>query len=124
MQRCIFQHCLKFSLLLLVSSGSRKVFNASSDQNAIATVKSVALNHENLTAGFLLKNRNVIANITNRNAVSNMLPFLLYFKVPRSESRHIDSTEKDALIILALSMANRWKQSKTVRIVKPAIAVR
>ena len=65
------------------------------------------MTHEKGIFSVLPKNLNVIAKRMNRQVVSKILIFLGYRIVPRSDSRKIDSTVKDALIILAISIAKR-----------------
>ena len=65
------------------------------------------MSHEKTILSVLLKNRKVITKKTNRKVVSSILLLLGYRSVPRSDSRKIDSTVKDALTILTMSTANR-----------------
>ena len=87
--------------------GSRKVRTAAAERRPITSAKTVTKTHEKDIFSVLSKNRKVIAKRVNRQVVSNMLLFLGYRSVPRSDSRKIDSTVKDALIILAISTTNR-----------------
>ena len=91
----------------LSPDGSRKVRTAAAERRPTTSPKTVTKTHENDNFSVLSKNRKVIAKRMNRQVVSRMLLFLGYRSVPRSDSRKIDSTVKDALMILARSIAKR-----------------
>lgn len=109
---------------LIHSVGSRKVRTASAEKTATAIAKAVTLSQEKVIFSVLLKNRKVIAKQIKRKVVSRILLFLGYRSVPRSDSRKIASTVKDAQTILAMSTTNRWYVSIVVRTSIPAMAVR
>ena len=91
----------------LSSCGSRKVLTAATEKIPIASARAVTLTHEKEVFPVLLKNRKVITKKKNRKVVRKILLFLGYRSVPRSDSRKIENTVKDALTILTMSTANR-----------------
>ena len=107
-----------------LSYDSRKVRTAAVERRPITSAKTVMLTHEKGNFSVLSKNRKVIAKRKNRKEVSMILLFLLYSSVPRSDSRKIENTVRDALIILTISTANRWYVSIAVSSVSPMMVVR